>query len=489
MKLSSTIQISALALVLGIPTARAQEQQQPESGQNAQTAGPEAPIQPIGPAEGGSTEHVMPIAAGRSSFLGNAAQDSDQVQADTHSLSGGETLGLGSLQGFQKMFDPALHFSQWGDNGIAPGHLNAATSVGGSLAMNQAWGRYRLSATYNGAETFYRPDSRLDYAYHNLNALQVIQGGRWTLRMRDDLQVSPQATFGSLDTGEAGSYGVNNLLSAIQPSLVPGQTILTGRAGRLSNTSLGEFDYMLSRRTTVTFTGSYGLLHFLDPGYIDSRNISGRVGYDFALDSRNTISVIYGHDRTSFNGLATNIGSDTFQVAFGRKITGRLAFQIAAGPQLLRLRDYGISIGENTRWSENVYSALTYATRRTDYSLSYFHGLTGGAGVLFGAGTDAITLSATHQFTRFWSGTIDGSFARNNSLVSSGGTTARFDNWFGRAGLARQMGRHVRFILSYGLQEQYQANATCQITSCGPAGLRQAFGITMEWHPLAIGLE
>lgn len=495
MKVWRLIRALALVGVLGALVAPAWgqqgQQQGPEqstggSGQNSgQEGAPASPVQPVSPLEKDSAAHTMPVPAAHSGLAayGSLNDGNDQVEPDTHTLSGGETFGLGSLFGFRRIFDPALYFSESADTGIVSGQINSVTSFGGSLALRQDWGPYRFTAVYRGARTFYRPNSLYDQTYHDLGLSQVIEAGRWTLRVRDDLTYAPQAIFGGLDTGGLGFSSLSNLLSYIQPTLAQGQTISTGRARRLGNTILGEADYALSRRTTLTFTGSYGLLHFLDPGYIDSHEINGRLGYDYALSPKDTISFIYGYDRTVFGTNSGIIDANNAQMAFGRRVTGRLAFQVAAGPQLLSFHNFSAPLARKLSW--NLSSGLTYAFRRTGYSLSYSRGLTSGSGVVYGAETNVITASMNHAFTRFWSGTVDGGYALNSSLATNA-STGRYNYWFGGVNLGRQVGRHLQIDLSYEFQQQTTSNAICQVASCGSTGLRQVFGITVQWHPWMI---
>lgn len=472
--------------------AQQQGPEQPSGGtaQNAaQQTSPVTPVQPASPEDKGTATRVMPVPAARSGFAAyeSVNEESAQPMPDTHTLSGGETFGLGSLFGFRRLFDPALYISQTADSGIAYGNWNSTTSIGGSLALRQGIGPWRLTVVYNGARTFYHPNSIYNQTYHNLGLSQTIRGGRWTFRMRDDLTYSSQAVFGGLDTGGFGSYSLFRLLGYIQPSLAQGQTISTGRARRLGNTALVEADYALSRRTSITFTGSYGLLHFLDSGYINSHNINGRVGYDYALDPKDTISLMYDFNRTSFGSNYGGIDANMVQLAFGRKVTGRLAFQFAVGPQLLGFHNFSVPTSEHLSW--NLSSGLTYAIRRTSYSLTYSHGLANGSGVVYGAERDMIAASMSHTFTRFWSGVLNGGYALNSPLASINVSTGRYKYWFGGLSIRRQMGRHLQFSFHYEFEQQATNNAVCQVASCGSTGLRQVIGATVQWHPVMIATE
>jgi hypothetical protein len=413
---------------------------------------------------------------------------SEHAQPDTHVLSGAETLGLGSLHGLRRIFDPALQVSEFDETGLVQGENIAVSNLGGSLDMDRHWGRYHLVVTYNGADVIYHPSYYgMTYSpYHDLSISPEIVLGRWTVRLRDSALYSWQTGFGGLFTGGPAQVAQYSSLNNIQPSFSSNGTIQTGLARQLNNTALGEADYAFSRRTTLTIVGSYGLLHFLNSGYINSQSINGQAGYNYALSAANSISVSYDYNRISYGGAVNRLETDLAQIAFGRKITGRLAFQLGAGPQLVRLENFGASASRQLSWSAS--GAVTYNLPRTRYSLSYFHGVTAGSGVFFGSKGDTITGMASRDFTRSWSGSVNGGHARNDSLIATGAFASRFDNWFAGASLSRQMGRQIRLSLSYGFQHQSSGGGVCPVLSCGLPGspsFRQ-LGATLQWHPLAI---
>src|SRR5262249_17915328 len=159
--------------------------------------------------------------------------------------------------------------------------------------------------------------------------------------LRDDLSVSPESSFGGLFTGVPGSLE-SPILPGLDPSIPPSETILTGRTNRINNTTLAEIDYSLSRRSSLTFSGSYGLLHFQEPGFLGRRTVNGRMGYNYALSAKNSLGFIYDFTETHFTGTIQAVTSHSTQLAFGRKVTGRLAFELSAGPELILLRNYGV---------------------------------------------------------------------------------------------------------------------------------------------------
>ena len=266
------------------------------------------------------------------------------------------------------------------------------------------------------------------------------------------------------------------------------ETILTGPANRLNNTSVAEIDYSLTRRAIVTFVGSYGLLHFSLPGYLGSRSINASTGYNYALSPKNSVAVIYAYSTTHFT---TGAGQETHlgELAFGRKITERLSFQLGGGPQLLLSRNLGSS--NNRSWSWSLSGSLSYQmTRNTGYSLTYFHGITAGSGVYLGAINDTFTGTINHRLTRFWSGSINSGYSRNGSVAHTVGIASLYDNWFAGGSVSRQIGREIRIVGSYAYQRQYSAAGACPVLSCGPSGSgRNIVSISLEWHPFAIQTE
>jgi hypothetical protein len=460
-----------LATVITVPVARAQQSATMQTN-------PAAPIAPL-PSDTGNERGNS---AGGSPSGGS--HPSQPAEPDTHLLSGAEIFSLGSLQGLIPIFDPALQFSQFAESGIVAGRYLSTSSVGGNLNVRQRWGRYHLTFGYRGAETIYKPsyEGVPNLPYHGAGMSQEMLLGRWTLRLRDDVLYSWASGFSGLFTGGLVQSG-DGTLGGIQPSLGSSTTIQTALARQLNNTAAGEADYAFSRRTTVTVVGTYSSLHFLDPGYINSQVIDGRLGYTYALSAKNNIGVTYDHNRISYAGTSTRLETDLAQFAFGRKITGRLAFQASGGPQLLHFEQFGSAKPWQLSW--NASTVLSYRPSRTSYSLSYFHGVTAGSGVFLGSSTESITASASRGITKFWSASVNGGYAINNALASIALFSQQFNDWFTGANFTRQIGSQVYLGLSYGFQQQTAGGGACPVISCGlPQSFSQA-GVNLQWHPLA----
>jgi hypothetical protein len=450
---------------------------QVDKAYNSQSDGQGAPVQPLPPDTSNNGQVAEPV-------NGSYAPRDAQSQPDTHVLSSGELLGLGSLSSLRRVFDPSLQFSQSGQTGIAAAQILSVSSIGGGVDLAKSWRRYHATVVYSGAETIYQPSYvGIKYLpYHRLGLSQEILLSRWTLRVRDDLQYSWAAGFNGIFTGGLPQAGQSALLNGIQPALLPNETIETGLVQQLGDTVLTEADYAFSRRTTMTFMGSYNMLHFFSPGYIGSHDIHERVGYNYGLSAKNNLSLSYDHDRTSFNETNSRLQTDTVQIGYGRKVTGRLAFQAAGGPELLYLYNFGASNRRQLSWS--AFSGLAYNLRHNGYSFSYSHTASGGSGVFVGSETDTFTAGATHGFKRLWSLSLNGGYAINRDLAPVAAFASQFRNWYVGATLNRPIGRQVQFGLNYEFSQQSSGGGGCPVLSCGFPGSVSQLGVTLHWHPV-----
>ena len=78
---------------------------------------------------------------------------------------------------------------------------------------------------------------------------------------------------------------------------------------------------MASPRSAWTFAGSYGLLHFTNPGYLDSTDYEFSAGYNYVLTSKDTIGVSYQFDATRFSPSLASINNHTISVHYGHHIS------------------------------------------------------------------------------------------------------------------------------------------------------------------------
>ena len=458
MKSRTTIWALVAALALCATAASAQNQQQ----DTPSPIDPNAPLQPLDTTPNTGKNPNQPIGVVRGVVQGaNEGQqqpyDPSQVMPDQNTLAGAAPYTLGSLQHTRNIFDPSISVSQIGE--VVPGATGQNVLVGeslasGSLNFNRIWSKYRFTTVYNGGETFnlgYGSASTFfgatspHYQFHDLSVAQEATWARWHILLRDDFTASPGAAFTSQGMGGPGltsefSSMLGTSLSSLGQQFEPTETVNTGQAMRYRDSILGQAEYSFTRRTAFTFAGSYGLLDFAGTGYFNSSMVNGQAGLDYLLDPFNSFAVLGSFGKINFSGsgisttgTVTSATGNSVEdyggaLAYGRRITGRLAFQAAVGPQEIST----FSPGGGGNFHElfvSVNSALTYERRRGGLSLSYARGMTGGSGVTLGATSNTVSASTHYQFTRFWSGGVNAGYSLNDSLAPAGVSATQFDNW------------------------------------------------------------
>ena len=503
-----------VALALCATVAIAQDQKQDTS-----PIDPNAPLQPLPPLDtspSGGNANKPPIGAARGVTGPYDPQPYDpaQVTPDQNTLAGVAPLTLGSIQHTQNIFDPAISFSLLGQtypNTTGPSTLIGTSVISGSLNFDRTWSRYHFTTLYNGGEIFNLGYGGANstfgsvpayYQFHDLIVTQEVNWARWHILLRDDFMASPYAAFAGQGMGGPGlvaqfSSMLGAALNSFGQEFLPTENINTGAAMHYRNAVLGQAEYSFSRRSAFTFAGSYGLLHFTEPGFVSSTMLDAQAGYDYLLDPSNSIAILASYGKIDYTGTlppttgTSTTGTSTIgtgasttdymgALAYGRKITGRLAFQVAAGPERIISAGAG-GIGNFQLWNASISSALSYEKRRGGVSFNFMRGLNPGSGVFLGALSNTTSGTAHYQFTRYWTGSVNSGYSLDNSLAPAGTATTQFDTWFIGANLGRRVGTHAQVNFNYGVLKQ-NSPPNCPVTICGIPGFQQTFGMTVNLH-------
>src|SRR6202022_4062380 len=119
------------------------------------------------------------------------------------------------------------------------------------------------------------------------------------------------------------SLGGVGITPGFQQDLIPSQSILTSGAARLSDAAMAQTTYALGYRSSLSFFGTYGTLHFFDNGFQNSSSVSAGAGYNYLLSPLNSVSVSYRFSRFLFSNLPFGADSHSVQLSLARRITGR----------------------------------------------------------------------------------------------------------------------------------------------------------------------
>jgi hypothetical protein len=441
------------------------------STMHAQQVVGSAPIAPLAPIQ----SRQMPVPVARSNDIESTGAP---VTADTHTLSSIESLGIGSLRALTNYLDPSLRFTQSGGNTPGPSWMGIS-ALGTNLDFADHGIHSHLSGYYRGSHVLYFPNGGYNSNYNNLGVAEEYRAGRWLFRIREDFLSSTQVGLGGIDlAGVPTSIGAN-LMGALPPSAEI-DTILTARAKRSRSLTSGEINYLLSRRSALTLAGTFASTTYSTAGYIDTQRTSGRVGYDYLLSAKNSAGIFYEESQMRFSIASSGLRTDSVQLAFGHRITGRMALQVSAGPMR-------VSFGNASRqlnWS--VSNSLLWQARRTRYSVTYTHATAGGSGIFTGVTSHSVMANVRYRLTAWWTASGTAGYSFNQNLGVTGTPADHIGNSYETAALERAFGRHLQFALNYALQQQTGGAGVCAVTTCGSI-TAQTIGATVEWHPLAIG--
>ena len=245
-----------------------------------------------------------------------------------------------------------------------------------------------------------------------------------------------------------------------------------------------QANYVLTRRSSITLGGTQSILRFSDPGNIESNEYLGSIGYNYNITREDTLGLVYRYSSYHFIGFTQNIGDQSVQVAYGRKITGRLALQLTGGPEITHLRV--VQPGGSRQTVAGTGSAsLTYVIPRGSVSGSYFHGTTAGSGVFLGSTSDQFNGSISRKITRLWTGNANVGYSRNRGLAGTiliPNANVNYDTVYGNVAASRTLGRNANLSLGYTAYIERTNVGTCVVANCASDFTTHQLSFGVNWH-------
>ena len=412
--------------------------------------------------------------------------DPNALHPDITPLTGVQNPGVGNAEFRHSYWVPGIQIANTAQSGGGSfgnsGDWTDTTYVSGNLSLYEAWAHSRLNLNYSGGGFFSTDDFQGNGSYQQLAFSDVINLRRWQIAFFDQFAYLPTSQFGFGGLSNIGAPGVGGPLSVGSPGLgnnfVPDQTVLTDVGPRYSNSFATEVTLETSRRGSLTLVGSIGILRFTNSGNVDNDDEIGSIGYNYLLSKKDSIGLLYRFSAFHFSGLPQAIGDHVFNVAYGRKVTGRLGLALFGGPEITTFR---IPIGNgDSQTGVSVGGSLSYALERGGVTISYTHGTTGGSGVLAGAAGDQLTASGTRSLTRLWSARANFGYGRIHGFKTvSGIESPGYNTFYMGGGLDRPIGRNANVSFGYTAYIQDQNNAAC--LNCGISTQHQV-SIGFQWH-------
>jgi hypothetical protein len=429
---------------------------------------------------------------------------------------------------------PGAHVSESVDsniqNTVGGSETQSISRAEGSFELHRLWSHYDLSLDYLGGVGYYNVRGLGLKQIEELGFYQKAVWKRGELGIRDAFSYQPEGTFGSA-YGSIGTEGAG--LGGI--SAFFGGTALgaLGQVPRILNLSLVDVVETLTPKSSITATGGYAFVHFLqnEPGtspssspgsstpFIGNSQISGQLGYSRVLGPHDQGAIVYGYQGFQFS-TGTTLHSNLVQLMWGHRISGRMDFLIGAGPQFVQL-DHVLSLvgnptsadaippcvpaptqqdptAENCPTNDLRISAagrarLRYQFPKTSLTASYEHYLTAGSGFFAGAESDIAHVVATRPLGRVWTVFTDIGYSRNSRVLGSsdqGVAANTYQYGFAGLGVHRMFGRNFHAFASYQFNEVAFDSSFCGLSGpCNRISQRHVGTIGLDWTPRPIRLD
>jgi hypothetical protein len=443
-----------------------------------------------------SDDSAKPKSAARSipASLDSDQDDSDPgtLQPDTRPLTGVQTPSLGSFEIGHNYFVPGVQLMETvrsiSLNEPTGADWSSSSFLAGSMSLYKVSARSELSANYTGGGYLSSGGAQGNGMFHQLGITQAFKWKRWQLSLIDEFSYLPESAFGfGIGTGFSVP-GISGVLAPtlpdLQSDLHPNQSILTSAGSRYSNSAAAELLYKL-RRSSINLSGTYAILRFVEPGNVNSDMDVLSAGYDYQLTGKSSVGVLYRLTEYHFLDTPQGLTDHSVRLAYGRKITGRIALQLFGGPELAMFRQPVEN--QSQRLTPSLGATLNYAMPNTNLLLSYNHGVSNGGGVLIGANTDQIRLEVDRHINRGWQGTVSFGFARNNGLgdfLDVLNQNQNYDSYVIGGGLNHMLNRTANLTFAYSARIQISTQNVCAAGSCGTSFTQHQFSVALSWHAL-----
>lgn len=427
--------------------------------------------------------------AGRS--FGQAAPTAVPVQTQTP--AGTTTPGLSWVDGTVHYALSGSEIVQFGYYGN--GNVTSATALSGVVGYTSL-SKIRPTALLFSGGIVVGQGGQGTSTFQNVAISQSLIGKLWSLNVSDSFSFLPQSPV----TGVSGVPGINNPggIPIDGPSEGPAGGVLTYSGNRLSNIVSGTIERRLTGRTSISGSGAYSLLHFLDKNAgLDTTMATGQVGINHQIDRRNSISLSAVYSTFDTTNLFTlfppgfpynNITYQTkgVNLSYSRLWTRSLSTDVSAGPMWIQSSAAPL-IPDQLNFYVNA--GANYSRRLASYSVRYMHGVNGGSGVQPGALSDTVNATASRTFNAKWAGSASVVYTRTSGLLAL--STANSVNGitnteYGILQVTHGFSRTLSGYASYTAQNQSYNQGVLVPNAFN--GMSHIFGIGVSWTPRATRL-
>ena len=418
-------------------------------------------------------------------MFGQAAPTAVATEVQTATPAGTTAPRLSWVDGTVHYALSAAEVVQYGYYGS--GNITSSTALSGVVGYSSLSNVHPTTLLFAGGVVVGQGGQGTS-TYQNVAISQTLIKGLWAFNVADSFSFLPQSPV----TGISGVPGINNPGQIDGPSGGPAGGILTFTGNRISNMLSGTVQRRLTGRTSISGSGSWSLLHFLDENAgLDTSMKSGQVSLNHTINARNTVSLsaVYStFDTTNLlsvlpPGFPSTVTYQTkgINASYTRLWTRSLSTDVTAGPMWVQ-SSAAPFIPNQLNYFLNA--GVGYRRRLTSYGLRYMHGVNGGSGVQPGALSDNVSASVGRTFTQQWAGSASFTYTRTSGLLTFlptvGSINGVTNTEYGTLQVTRGFTRTLSGYASYTAQNQ----SATQIYSTNVfTGLSHIFGIGISWTP------
>jgi hypothetical protein len=402
------------------------------------------------------------------------------------------------------------HISEAADSNVGEGTGNSSISEDtralGSVMLQRIGVHSVTAVDYIGGIIYYSDFTPNVNQIHQADAEQKFLWRTGQLTARDQFSYLPEGSFGYGVYGESGAYdlgigGLGYLGGVVGEGLGGifslGEFGALGQAPRYSNFSIVDLDQGLSKRSSITLAGGYGLIRFTgnSPSFIDNNQITAQAGYDYQISRRSQIALVYGFQQFEYPNIPgssfhTHIG----QFMYGYRISGRMDLMVGAGPQVTVINNSMLFGGSSDRITASARGILRYRFPKTSLGLYYDRYNTSGSGYFLGAVSDIVRFSISRPLGRRWTISSDVGYARNERIEPGfvgvlPSTTSSFWYLYAGAAVRRQMSHSLSLFLSYQYNDLTFGESFCATPGCNTMAQRHVAAIGLDWRPHPFRLD
>jgi hypothetical protein len=392
--------------------------------------------------------------------------------------------------------DGVLHYALSGSEIVQLGYYGSgevthSTALTGDVAYTAKSTTYPFSVLGAGGVLLGNLGPQGTTYYLNTAVSQGLETRHWVFNISDSFSYLPQSpTLGLSGIPGVGDQGA---VPVQGPVVGPAGGILTNSGNRIANSLAGNVERQINHNTSVSGSGSWEVLHFLDEtpttGGYDSAQVAGTVALNRRIDARSSVSVNAVYSTLTYSGnisasMYPDIETRGVNVLYQRLLSRDLSINLSAGPQWVSSSN---SLVVPSSLNAAGSASLTYSRKLTNAAVNYSHGVNAGSGVLPGALSDSIYGSVGHTYGRLWVASVNGSYTRSSGLaVLSNGNPlvpvhAVYDTVYGGVQLTRAFGEHFSGYVSYGIQNQSSNKALAAQNAF--SGTANTFGIGVTFTP------